>query len=246
MPSARCRFGRVNAHTVTNAGVEKDTSMNDRLAAPPLRILVVDDHSVVREGIAVLLDRNDGMTIVGSAVSGEEAVLAARRLRPDVIVMDLVLPDLSGIDATLRIIRELPNTRIIALSACHTPDHVYRALRAGARGYVLKAAAASELLSAIRAVTAGARYVSPAIEALFVEGVLSTSIPESPIDRLSVRERDVLRHIVAGATSSGIALHLSLSRKTVDTYRSRMMMKLGVANRAELIRLALDYELPAA
>jgi DNA-binding NarL/FixJ family response regulator len=236
----------VSAHTAVIAGVEKDTSMNCALATPPIRILVVDDHCLVREGLTVLLDRDDGMTIVGTAGTGEEAVLAAHRLRPDVIIMDLVLPALSGIDATRRIISELPRTRIIALSACHTSEHVYRALRAGARGYVLKTAAGSELLSAIKAVIAGEQYVSPAVTALFVDGVLGTSIPESPFDTLSVRERDVLRHIVAGETSSDIAHHLSLSRKTVDTYRGRMMVKLGVANRSELIRFALEYELPVA
>jgi DNA-binding NarL/FixJ family response regulator len=200
----------------------------------------------VREGLAVLLDRNEGLKVVGSAASGEEAVLAAHRLRPDVVIMDLVLPVLSGIDATLRIISELPQTRIIALSACHTLEQVLRALRAGARGYVIKTSAATELLSAIKAVTAGEQYVSPPIRALFTEGVFDASIPKSPFDRLSSRERDILRHIVSGATSSTIALHLSLSRKTVDTYRSRMMLKLGVTNRSELIRCALAYELPAA
>ena len=220
--------------------------MNCALEVPPIRILMVDDHCVVREGLAALLDRDNGMKIIGSASTGEEAVLAAHRLRPDVIIMDLVLPALNGIDATRRIIRELPRTRIIALSACHTSEHVYRALRAGARGYVLKTAAGTELIGAIKTVTAGDLYVSPAISALSVDGVLGTSIPASPFERLSVRERDVLRRIVAGATSADIAQRLSLSRKTVDTYRGRMMVKLGVTNRAELIRCALEYELPVA
>jgi DNA-binding NarL/FixJ family response regulator len=216
------------------------------LTASPVRILVVDDHCVVREGLTVLLDRNDGLQVVGSAASGEEAVRAAHRLRPDMVIMDLVLPVLSGIDATRRIISELPQTRIIALSACHTSEQVFRVLRAGAHGYVMKTSAAAELLSAIKAVIAGEQFVSPPIAALFVDGVLDTSISKSPFERLSSRERDILRHIVTGATSSAIALHLSLSRKTVDTYRSRMMLKLGVANRSELIRCALAYELPAA
>jgi two-component system response regulator NreC len=220
--------------------------MNRALAVPPVRILVVDDYCVVREGIAVLLERDKGMKIAGSAASGEEAVLAAHRLRPDVVIMDLVLPALNGIEATRRILSGLPRTRIIALSACHTSEHVYRALRAGACGYVLKSAAGAELLSAIKTVTAGGQYISPAITARFVDGVLGTLTPTSPFDRLSVRERDVLRRIVAGATSSDIAQHLSLSRKTVDTYRGRMMVKLGVTNRAELIRCALEYELPVA
>ena len=121
----------------------------------PIRILLVDDHSIVRDGLTFLLSRHTGMTIAGCAETGEAAVLAAGRLKPDVIIMDLVLPALSGIDATRQIISELPDTRIIALSACHTSEHVYRALRAGARGFVLKSAAGSELLNAIKAVTAG-------------------------------------------------------------------------------------------
>jgi two-component system response regulator NreC len=219
--------------------------MNGKAAKPPIRILVVDDHYLVREGLSVLLEREHGMQIVGSVATGEEAILAAHRLRPDVIIMDLVLPTLNGIDATRLIIDELPRTRIIALSACHTSEHVNRVLRAGALGYVLKSAAGAELLSAVKAVTAGEHYVSPAITAQFIDGVLGATIPESPFDRLSARERDVLRRIVAGSTSSDIAQSLSLSCKTVDTYRGRMMVKLGVANRSELIRFALEYELPA-
>jgi DNA-binding NarL/FixJ family response regulator len=228
------------------ADVERDTSMNSNLALPATQVLVVDDHDVVRQGLATLLEQDDSLRIVGSVGTGEEAVMAARRLRPDVIIIDLVLPVLNGIDATSRIMGELPRTRVVALSAYHTCEHVYRALRAGAFAYVLKTAACDELLGAVKAVIAGERYVSPAIVAQFVDGVLGTTIPKSPFDQLSARERDVLRCIIAGSTSTDIARTLSLSRKTVETYRSRMMTKLGVANRSELIRVALDYSLPNA
>jgi DNA-binding NarL/FixJ family response regulator len=223
---------------------DKASSPKRGMPKPSVRILIVDDHSLLREGLSALLERGKGITVVGSVASGEEAVLAARLLKPDVIIMDLVLPALNGIDAARSILLERPVTRIIVLSGYHTSEHVYRALRAGALAYVLKTSASEELLSAVNAVTAGEHYVSPAITAQFDDGALSASIPKSPFDRLSARERDVLRHVVAGSTSSDIALRLSLSPKTVDTYRGRMMVKLGVANRSELIRLALAYELP--
>jgi DNA-binding NarL/FixJ family response regulator len=206
-----------------------------------IRILIVDDHGIVREGLAALLDREKGMKVVGCAASGDEAVRAARRLMPDVILMDLMMPALNGIDATRRILDDFPEIHIIALSACRTAEQVYRALRAGARGYVLKTAAGAELVGAVKAVATGHQYVSPEIA-----GVASESVPRSPFESLSIREREVLRRIVSGSTSSDIAQHLSLSRKTIDTYRGRMMVKLGVANRAALIRFALEYELPIA
>jgi DNA-binding NarL/FixJ family response regulator len=214
-------------------------------AAPFTRILIVDDHSIVRDGLADLIEREHGMRVVGLASTGEEAVSVAQRLNPDLIIMDLMLPSLNGIDATQRIMSELPRTRIIALSACHTLEQVCRVLRAGALGFVLKTAAASELLRAIQEVTAGRQYVSPVIAALFLDGELSMPILKSPFERLSSREREVVQLVVAGSTSSEIALQLSLSRKTVDTYRGRIMVKLGVANRSALIRFALEYELPS-
>jgi DNA-binding NarL/FixJ family response regulator len=218
--------------------------MNLETGPPLARILIVDDHSIVRDGLALLIEREPGMRVVGFAASGEEAVEATRRLKPNLIIMDLMLPALNGIDATRRIISEFPHTHIIALSACHTSEQVSRAMRAGALGFVLKTEAATELLRAVHMVAAGKQYVSPAITAMFVDGMPSMPIAKSPFELLSTREREVVQLIVAGSTSSDIATHLSLSRKTVDTYRGRIMVKLGVANRSALIRFALEYELP--
>jgi DNA-binding NarL/FixJ family response regulator len=203
------------------------------------RVLVVDDHGIVREGLYALLEKRPNIELVGAAATGEEAIIAARHLRPDVIIMDLVLPDLNGIEATQRILEESPAIRIIVLSARQSAEHVHRALRAGVRGYVVKAAAGSDLLHAIRRVNAGGLYVSPDISSLLA----TPTAPKSPYERLSVREREVLRRIVAGSSSADIAQHLSLSRKTVDTYRGRLMVKLGVSNRSALIRLAIENEL---
>jgi DNA-binding NarL/FixJ family response regulator len=220
--------------------------MSMELPAPLARVLIVDDHSIVRDGLAVLIEREPGMKVVGFAGSGEEALILTQRLRPDLIIMDLMLPDLNGIEATRRIVSEFPHTRVIVLSACRTSEQVSRALRAGALGFVQKTEAATELLRAVQAVTGGTQYVSPAITALFVDGALSMPIPKSPFECLSSREREVVKLIVGGSTSSDIAERLSLSRKTIDTYRGRIMLKLGVANRSALIRFALQYELPAA
>jgi DNA-binding NarL/FixJ family response regulator len=236
----------VKSHAAINIDDARQSCASHASLTLPVRIMVVDDHGIVREGLALLLDSDKGMKVVGFAANGAEAVLTARRLKPAMIIMDLMLPDLNGIDATRRILNEFPQTRIIALSACNKAEHVHRALRCGARGYVLKTAPGAELLLAVQAVAAGDRYVSPSMTTLFVDGAPPTeSIQTSPLDRLSARERDVLRDIVAGSTSLDIARHLCLSRKTVDTYRSRIMVKLGVSNRSALIRFALEYDLPA-
>jgi len=204
-------------------------------------ILVVDDHGIVRDGIRSLLLRQDGMDVVGLAATGEQAVLAAQRLRPNVIIMDLVLPILNGIEATQRILASLPHTKIIVLSGSCTSEYVYRALRAGALGYVIKDAAGSELVCAVRTVAAGKRYFSPSIAALFNDECPNAAAIRSPLERLSVREREVLHRTVEGYSSVQIALQLSLSPKTIDTYRSRLMQKLGVADRSALIRFAIQH-----
>ena len=204
-------------------------------------ILVVDDHGIVRDGIRSLLRRQDGMDVVGLAATGEQAVLAAQRLRPNVIIMDLVLPILNGIDATQRILASLPQTKIIVLSGSCTSEYVYRALHAGALGYVIKDAAGSELVRAVRTVAAGKQYLSPSIAALFNDKCPNAAAIRSPLERLSAREREVLHRTVEGYSSVQIALQLSLSPKTIDTYRSRLMQKLGVADRSALIRFAIQH-----
>jgi DNA-binding NarL/FixJ family response regulator len=158
-------------------------------------------------------------------------------------MMDLALPTLNGIDATRLILGEFPRIRVIALSASQRPGHVCRALGAGVHGYVLKHAPGEEIIRAIKAVIAGGRHVSPEIAYLLVGGAHTTLAQRSSLEGLSTRERDVLRRIVSGSTSADIARCLSLSPKTIETYRSRLMAKLGVDNRAALIHLALEYEL---
>jgi DNA-binding NarL/FixJ family response regulator len=221
-----------------------DVACNKDLRQTPsvarVRIVIVDDHGIVRDGIRALLGSQEGMEVVGLAATGEQAVLVAQRLEPDLVIMDLVLPKLNGIEATTRILALLPKTKIIVLSGCATSEHVYRALRAGALGYVIKDAAASELVCAVRAVSAGRQYLSPSVAALVSGACSHQSVTRSPLERLSAREREVLHRTVEGYSSMQIALQLSLSRKTIDTYRSRLMVKLGVSNRSALIRFAIQ------
>lgn len=205
--------------------------------------MVVDDHGMVREGLAALLDRESDMVVVATAATGRESILAARRVIPDLIIMDLALPDLNGIDAARQILQETPQIRVIALSASHSPDLVQRALRAGARGFALKDAAGRELIIAVRGVLQGRVHLSPGVKPPLKCGDSPSAVPRTAFERLSLRERQVLRGIVEGATSAVIAAQLSLSRKTVDTYRGRLMDKLGVDNRSALIRRALENEL---
>jgi DNA-binding NarL/FixJ family response regulator len=210
-------------------------------SASPVRILIVDDHGIVRDGISALLGREDGLEVVGLAATGKQAVLIAERLRPGVVIMDLVLPVLNGIDATKRILSSLPQTKIVALSACGTSEHVYLALRAGVHGYVMKDAAGAELVLALRTVLSGKRYLSASVTEAFANDGPNRAAGSSPLERLSRREREVLHLTVEGYSSTQIALQLSLSPKSVDTYRSRLMQKLGVSNRSTLIRFAIQH-----
>ena len=207
-----------------------------------VNVLVVDDHAVLREGVTALLERSPRIKVVGTASTGKHAIVAARLHKPDVVIMDLVLPGLNGIDATARILREMPRIRVIIFTMCHTSEYIVRALRAGALAYVLKQSASLELVRAVLTVLDGSRYLSPEAEETLAR-VTDGSALRSPLERLSPREREVLHLTVSGATGSTIARQLSLSPATVATYRSRIMDKLGVTGRAALIRFAIQHAL---
>lgn len=208
----------------------------------PLTVLIADDHAVVRDGLRAILEGSGGITVVGVASSGREAIDQARRLKPTVVVMDIAMPDLNGIEATERLRRAMPSVQVVILSMHATSEHVFRALRAGARGYLVKESAGSEVVAAVQAVAGGQRYLSQGVADVVVNGYLSEGgHRESPVERLSVRERDVVQYVAEGKSSAEIARLLHLSPKTVDTYRSRAMAKLGVADLAGLIRFALEH-----
>jgi DNA-binding NarL/FixJ family response regulator len=210
-----------------------------------IRVLLADDHALVRDGLKMLLQSNgSSIVVVGETSSGREAVELAEKLRPEVAILDIAMPDLNGIEATMAIRKASPETRIIILSMHSTSEHIYRALRAGASGYVVKESAGWEAVAAVRAVLAGQKFLSAVITDTLVTDFTRDSHPiheHSPIERLSPRERQILQLVAEGGSSAEIGRALGLSPKTVDTYRSRLMAKLGVKNLAGLVKLALRF-----
>lgn len=211
-----------------------------------LRLLIADDHAVLREGLRLILAAEPDFEVVGEAATGHEAVRLAHQLKPDVVLMDISMPDLNGLDATLALAVGDASPRIIMLSMHASSEYVFEAFRAGARGYLLKESPGSEIVEAIREVWHGRRYVSPRIASAVIEDYVRARADagvKSPLERLSSRERQVLELVVEGRSSAEIGPLLNLSPKTVETYRSRLMRKLGVRNLAHLVKFAIEHGL---
>lgn len=207
------------------------------------RVLLADDHAVVRDGLRALLEHSGDFEIVGVAGNGREAVVEAQRLQPDVVVMDIAMPELDGIESTRRILEKCAGTKVLILSMYLSSEHLHRAMHAGARGYVLKESAGDEVVDAVRAVQAGKRYLSHKISETMIDDYLRDGVRMSPLDSLSLRERDVLQLVVEGQTNNVIAQKLSLSPKTIETYRTRIMRKLKVQDTVELVKFAMRHGL---
>ena len=204
-----------------------------------IRVLIADDHAVVAEGLKSLIEAQSDMQVVAIAADGREAVRRAEELQPDVLLMDLSMPELNGADATRVILEQDPARKVIVLSMYADHEYVRRALKAGALGYVVKRSAAKDVVDAIRSVQAGQRYISPAVaDAVIEEG--GKAGKEDRLARLSTREREVLQLLAEGRTGSEIAQRLSLSPKTVETYRARLVEKLGIRDVAGLVRFAIQ------
>jgi DNA-binding NarL/FixJ family response regulator len=205
----------------------------------PIRVLVADDHALFRAGVRKLLQSFDGVEVVGEAGDGQEAVQLSGAHRPDVLLMDIGMPGLNGVEAAARLTREGPRPRVIILSMHTGEEHVLRAIRAGAAGYLLKDAKPPELEAAVRAVARGDIYLSPAISRYVVEDVRRGGAESGPLDRLTPRQREVLQLIAEGNTTKAIASRLGLSVKTVETHRAQLMDRLDVHDVAALVRLAV-------
>lgn len=211
-----------------------------------IKVFLADDHAIIRDGLKVFLELNPDIQVVGEATNGCDAVDQVCELQPDVIVMDISMPGMNGIDATREIGCLCPSARVIILSMLGTPEYVFQALQAGAQGYLLKESASREVVEAVLTVHAGRRYLSEPITSVLVTDYLQKSeeIQEkSPVGSLSQQEQKILVYVVEGKTSPEIAEILFLSPKTVETYRSRLMQKLGVKDLAGLIKFAIKNKL---
>jgi len=208
----------------------------------PIRVVLADDHAVLRAGLRALLEAEPDMAVVGEAANGDEAVEQVRKLHPDVIVMDLAMPGPSGLAATRRITASETETRVLVLTVHAEEEYLLPVIDAGGSGYVTKTSADRDLVKAIRAVAKGEVFLYPHAAQLLLQRykVAGSSSDGDPMQRLTQREREVLSLTAAGYTSSEIGARLFISPKTVDTYRSRIMHKLGLNHRSELVRFALQ------
>jgi len=207
-----------------------------------VRVLVVDDHAVVRAGLRALLDGDDELEVVGEAGTARDAIFEARSTKPDVIVLDVVMPEQTGLEVIPTLLHEHPETKVLVLSMQDDPQYVREAFSAGASGYVLKEAADAEVVTAVKEVARGGRYVHPVLGARLVAAETEEA-RRAEADPLSDREREILRLLALGHTNQEIAEQLYISVRTAETHRAHIMQKLRLSSRAELVRYALDQGL---
>ncbi|MBM3150773.1 MAG: response regulator transcription factor [Chloroflexi bacterium] len=206
-----------------------------------IRVLLADDHRLVRQGLRALLEARPGFIVVGEVADGAEAVELAEKEQPDVVLMDISMPNLNGLEATRQITQRKIETRIVILSMHASSSYAVRALKCGASGYILKDADQEEIIQAIQAVMQGRRYLSPAISNQVLEALLNPKDgSDDPYNALTTRERQVLQMIAEGNTNAAIAEKLFLSPRTVEVHRANMMHKLNIKSQAELVRFAIQ------
>ena len=207
-----------------------------------LKILLVDDHTIVRQGLKALLEAQSGFIIVGEAENGREAVKKAQELNPDIVIMDIAMPVLNGLEATRQIKRALPDTSVLALTMYNDEEYVFQILKSGASGYLIKETAANELIAAILSIKSGNPFFSPSISRKIMESYLNEDEDKKgkgETDKLTNREKEVLQLIAEGYTNNEIASLMGISVKTVETHRAHVMSKLNIHDVAGLIKYAI-------
>jgi len=208
-----------------------------------ITVFLAEDHKIVREGFKLLLETHPDIKVIGEAGDGREAVRMVLKLAPDVVIMDIAMPEMNGIEATRQITESLPSAKVVILSMYSTPQHVFRALNAGARGYILKGSAGEDVIKAVRMVHNGRTYVCSEISEVVINEYLQkreTREIDDPLSRLNQREREVMQLLVEGKSNGKIAEQLCLSLKTVETYRSHIMQKLGISDLPGLVKFAIQ------
>ena len=208
----------------------------------PITVFVADDHAIVREGLVNVLAAQPDIEIVGTATNGREALAQVLRLKPQVVILDISMPEMNGIEATRQILDETPDAAIVILSMHSSAQYVFHALEAGARGYLLKDSAGREIIDAVSMVQRGRSYLSPKVAEIVADGLFGRS-GVSPLESLSKREREILKLVADGNSSAEIGEMLHLSPKTVDSYRSRLMQKLRITDLAALVKFAIQHGL---
>jgi two-component system, NarL family, response regulator NreC len=226
----------IKAHTATDAPMRPEGSLDK------IRVLLADDHTILRAGLKMMLNAQPDIETVGEASDGRQAISEAERLAPDVIIMDITMPECNGIEATRQIKRLLPEVRVLILTMHENEEYLFQTLRAGAAGYMLKEAADTDLISAIRVVSSGRFYLSPSAQSMLVSDYLQrvhTGEERDSYSALTEREREILKLVAEGYTNNQIGERLFISPKTVDTHRTHVMDKLNLHSRAELVKYAM-------
>ena len=208
--------------------------------SPPITIVLGDDHNIVLKGLRALLESQPGFSVIGEATDGLKVSNLAEQLKPDILVVDLMMPGLSGFDVARRVVKRLPKTRVIILSMYSSEPHVVEALQSGAMAYVVKDASPEELATAIREVSAGRRYLSAPYSNELIDTYLKRPGGVDPYDTLTPREREVLHLVAEGMTSGEIAGRLFISPRTAESHRANLMRKLGLRSRTDLVRFAFQ------